>query len=153
MFDLLPQRRGDCALTFSKSYAVKHYIESIESEQRLASTGSKEYKEDKEDVHDSSSKQEKREMAQAKAGIKISKKRKKAYEVTGKHVRDVISACGEKSLIEEILDRKFKLHKIALHEKREARGEKNHSTSPVSKEELAVHCFYQTKRGVQFINC
>ena len=60
--------RGDCALTFSKSYAVKHYIESIESEQRLASTGSKEYKEDKEDVHDSSSKQEKREMAQAKAG-------------------------------------------------------------------------------------
>ena len=69
--------------------------------------------------------------------IKISKKRKKAYEVTGKHVRDVISACGEKSLIEEILDRKFKLHKIALHEKREARGEKNHSTSPVSKEELA----------------
>ena len=32
--------RGDCSLKYKQEYAVKHYVESIESEQRLASTGS-----------------------------------------------------------------------------------------------------------------
>ena len=69
--------------------------------------------------------------------LKISKKRMKAYVLTSKHVRDVISACGERGLIEEILDRKFKLYKIALYERREAGGEKDYSKNvPVSKDEL-----------------
>ena len=71
------------------------------------------------------------------ACVNICKKRTRAYSITAKHVRDVISACGDPSLIEDILERKFSLFTKEQQEKREARGEKNHSRSVMSKDELA----------------
>lgn len=64
------------------------------------------------------------------------KQRQTAYALSGKNVRDVISACGEQVFIEDILDRKFKLYKKALLETRKARGEQNSAVS-ISKDELA----------------
>jgi ankyrin repeat protein len=66
------------------------------------------------------------------------RQRMKAYNITGKNVRDIISACGENGFIEDILKRKFILYKSALQKTREARGEKSQrGTDEISKDELA----------------
>jgi len=58
--------RGDCSLTFKDEFVLKHYVESVEDETRLASTGSKD-KVKKEEAT-IQGKEEKRKIARAKAG-------------------------------------------------------------------------------------
>ena len=58
--------RGDCSLTFKDEFVLKHYVESVEDEARLASTGSKD-KVKKEEATIQGT-EEKRKIARAKAG-------------------------------------------------------------------------------------
>jgi hypothetical protein len=57
--------RGDCSLTYKDEYVLKHYVESVESDNRLASTGSKDEVVVKQSVE---GKEERKKNARVKAG-------------------------------------------------------------------------------------